>query len=127
MLSGPHDVKARGARSIPPEAKLRCRAMTATAIKPRRRWTDEAIEIELREQRAQLGHFPTRAELVADGLRSLWDAMRAAGGVEMWRARFSNGHSASHDEIATRAYELYERGAPGDSVAHWLAAEEELS
>jgi hypothetical protein len=28
--------------------------------------------------------------------------------------------------IAARAYQLYEAGADGDSVAHWLAAEREL-
>jgi hypothetical protein len=34
--------------------------------------------------------------------------------------------SGSHEEIAARAYELYERGVPGTAEAHWLAAEREV-
>ena len=30
------------------------------------------------------------------------------------------------DEIARRAYELYESGADGDELEHWLQAEREL-
>jgi Protein of unknown function (DUF2934) len=105
--------------------------MTAsrTTTTPRRRWTDRAIENELRTQSAALGHFPTRSELVAAGLRGLWDAMRADGGIDTWRARINGGGSPapSHQAIAERAYELYECGAPGDHVDHWLAAERELS
>ena len=121
---------------------------------PRRRWTDAAIEGELRAQSAELGHFPTRTELVSRGLRGLWDAMRAGEGVDAWRQRLGcgepasheeladahngrsasyeeiahvqNGRSASHEEIAVRAYQLYEGGIPGDPVDHWLAAEREL-
>jgi Protein of unknown function (DUF2934) len=94
----------------------------------RRRWTDAAIESELRAQYAALGHFPTRAELVARGMRGLWEAMRARGGVEVWRERTDwEGAVVLREQIAVRAYELYERGAPGDEVAHWLAAEEQLS
>jgi Arc/MetJ-type ribon-helix-helix transcriptional regulator len=117
--------------------------MSATT-KPRRRWTDAAIETELRAQCEELGRFPTRAELVARGLRGLWDAMRSAGGLERWRQRFdieispaSNEEpsaassepmvAASMEEIAARAYELYESGAPGDAVAHWLTAEHEIT
>ena len=139
--------------------------MTAkrTSTTPRRRWTDETIERELRTQMAALGHFPSRAELVAAGLRSLWDAMRAAGDVEAWRTRMNGAQPdpsdqataaqasdqataaqasdqataaqasdqatavrASHEAIAARAYELYEQGAPGDHVEHWLAAERDL-
>jgi hypothetical protein len=99
----------------------------STITTSRRRWTDTAIERELTAQHAELGHFPTRAELVARGLRGLWDAMRAAGGVDAWRARLAAGQTPSHGDIAVRAYELYERGEPGDSVAHWLAAERQLS
>jgi hypothetical protein len=100
-------------------------AKTSTA--PRRRWNDETIQAELSAQIAALGHFPTRAELVASGLRGLWDAMRADGGVESWQARLSGGEPApSHDAIAVRAYELYEHGAPGGHVEHWLAAERQL-
>jgi Arc/MetJ-type ribon-helix-helix transcriptional regulator len=94
----------------------------------RRRWTDKTIEDELRAQSAALGHFPTRSELVAAGLRGLWDAMRADGGTDAWRARINGGSSApSHEAIAARAYDLYESGADGDHVEHWLAAERELS
>jgi hypothetical protein len=93
----------------------------------RRRWTDAVIESELRLQSAELGHFPTRSDLVARGLRSLWDAMRAAGGVDFWRERVQGGPSElSREDIAVRAYELYAQGLPGDADAHWLAAEQEL-
>ena len=102
--------------------------MTArqTSTTLRRRWTDRTIENELRTQMAALGHFPTRAELVAAGLRGLWDAMRADGGAEAWRARVGEVSAPSHEAIAARAHELYEQGAPGDHVEHWLAAEREL-
>ena len=110
--------------------------MSATST-TRRRWTDTAIESELRTQTSQLGHFPTRSELVARGLRGLWDAMRASGGVEVWEARLENGAAAPtqdavrpapmQEEIAKLAYELYERGEPGDAVTHWLAAEQQLN
>ncbi len=144
----------------------------------RRRWTESTIESQLRVQLAELGHFPTRAELVARGLRGLWDALRSAGGVEVWQARLegagnaeartpqavpglddqpsqdgaanlddvssgneaSSGNDASshsetpgtsrtvsHGEIEVRAFELYERGATGDAVTHWLDAEQELA
>jgi Protein of unknown function (DUF2934) len=94
----------------------------------RRRWTDAAIESELRVQTAELGHFPTRAELAARGLRGLWDAMRSSGGVDPWRDRVLSANSTpSHERIAVRAYELYEQGSPGDADAHWLAAEAELT
>jgi hypothetical protein len=33
----------------------------------------------------------------------------------------------SHEEIAARAYELYERGVPGDADSHWAAAKRELT
>ena len=94
----------------------------------RRRWTDAAIERELRLQSADLGHFPTRSDLVARGLRGLWDAMRSAGGVDAWRERLQGEASApSYEDIAVRAYELYAQGAPGDAEGHWLAAERELT
>jgi len=102
------------------------RAMSVIT-KPRRRWTDDAIEIELRAQSAELGHFPNRAELVERGLRGLWDAMRTSGGPDAWRGRLEvERMPVSREEIAARAYELYERGAPGDAVAHWLDAERQL-
>jgi len=94
----------------------------------RRRWTDEAIESELRVQIAELGHFPIRSELAARGLRGLWDAMRSSGGVDAWRERVQRIPPApSHEEVAVRAHELYEEGYPGDAEAHWLAAEQELT
>jgi len=94
----------------------------------RRRWTDAAIESELRVQSAELGHFPTRSELVACGLRGLWDAMRSSGGVDAWRERVQRiPPAASHEEIAARAHDLYAQGCPGDAEAHWLAAEQELT
>jgi hypothetical protein len=41
----------------------------------------------------------------------------------------SNTKSPTHEEIAVRAYEIFEeRGAiPGDDVSHWLEAEQELN
>ena len=30
------------------------------------------------------------------------------------------------EEIRNRAYELFERGTPGDAMAHWLEAEQQL-
>jgi DUF2934 family protein len=33
----------------------------------------------------------------------------------------------SHEEIAARAYELHERGVPGDAQSHWEAAKRELT
>lgn len=94
----------------------------------RRRWTDATIASELEVQTAELGHFPTRSELVACGLRGLWDAMRSSGGVDAWRERVQRiPPSPSHEEIAVRAHELYTQGFPGDADAHWLAAEQELT
>lgn len=101
--------------------------VTSSDAVTRRRWTDAAIESELRAQSAELGHFPTRSELVARGLRGLWDAMRSSGGVDVWRERVNGNSSApSREEIAVRAYDLYTQGFPGDAEAHWLAAEHEL-
>jgi len=49
--------------------------------------------------------------------------MRASGGADAWHARILTARSGpSHEQIATRAYELHERGSPGDAEAHWLAA-----
>jgi hypothetical protein len=33
----------------------------------------------------------------------------------------------SHEEIAARAYELHQRGVPGDAQSHWEAAKRELT
>lgn len=93
----------------------------------RRRWTDATIERELRLQSDALGRFPTRSDLVARGLRGLWDAMRSAGGVDAWRERLQGEPSTpSHEDVAVRAYELYAQGAPGDADGHWHTAEREL-
>ena len=102
--------------------------MTSSDGITRRRWTDATIESELRAQTAELGHFPTRSDLVARGMRGLWDAMRSSGGVDAWRDRV-NGDSSepSREEIAVRAYHLYAEGVPGDAEAHWFAAERELT
>jgi len=101
--------------------------VTSSDAITRRRWTDATIETELRAQSAELGHFPTRPELVARGLRGLWDAMRSSGGVDAWRERMNGASPApSREAIAVRAYELYAEGLPGDADAHWFAAEQEL-
>ena len=93
----------------------------------RRRWTDAAVLEELRVQSAELGHFPTRSDLVAGGLRGLWDAMRSSGGVDAWRERVREETSVpSREDIAVRAYELYAQGVPGDAEAHWVASEQQL-
>ncbi|MGO9960262.1 MAG: DUF2934 domain-containing protein [Solirubrobacteraceae bacterium] len=120
--------------------------------KSRRRWTDTTIECELRTQIAELGQFPTRAELVARGLRGLWDAMRSAGGADAWRERLERGEvpaapgqagdaqepaapdngNGHHPEVSPQrieqlAYELFEHGAPGSALDHWLEAERTLA
>ncbi|MGH2882839.1 MAG: DUF2934 domain-containing protein [Solirubrobacteraceae bacterium] len=101
--------------------------VTPTDRIKRRRWTDVAIESELRAQCAALGHFPTRSELVSRGFRSLWDATRSSGGADVWRERVDCGSPAVlREQIAVRAYQLYTQGFPGDAEAHWLAAEQEL-
>jgi len=101
--------------------------MIGTTTPASRRWTDARIENDLRAAIAELGEFPTRAQLVALGQRSLWDAMRGTGGAEQWRQRLTEHAVPTPDQIAERAYFLFEAGADGDSVAHWLAAERELA
>jgi DUF2934 family protein len=81
----------------------------------RRRWTDAAIETELRAVSADLGHFPTRPELVSRGMRGLWDAMRSSEGVDAWRERLEAGQSAPDEEIA---YTNGGQSAPQDEMAH---------
>jgi hypothetical protein len=101
--------------------------MTVPTTSAPRRWTDARIESDLRDAVTALGEFPTRTQLIALGRRSLWDAMRRTGGAEVWRDRLMSDHLPSREEIALRAYQLYEAGAEGDSIAHWLAAEQELA
>jgi Protein of unknown function (DUF2934) len=101
--------------------------MTGSINPAQRRWTNARIETDLRAAITELGEFPSRAQLVALGQRSLWDAMRRTGGAEVWRDRLMSDRLPTREEIAARAYQLYEAGADGDSVAHWLAAERELA
>jgi hypothetical protein len=42
------------------------------------------------------------------------------------RAAAATVASATYEDIARRAYELFESGAGGDAVEHWLQAEREL-
>ena len=42
-------------------------------------------------------------------------------------AETKTANTPGFDEIAKRAYELYESGADGDQLTHWLQAEEELA
>jgi hypothetical protein len=51
-----------------------------------------------------------------------------AGPIQPHAADASANHAPSHDEIRTRAYEIYlERdGLPGDELDDWLRAEREL-
>jgi hypothetical protein len=53
--------------------------------------------------------------------------MRADGGVDRWCERFAEPRPAASEEIAVRAYHLYERGVPGGPIDHWLAAERDLA
>jgi hypothetical protein len=100
--------------------------MSETITLARRRWTDARIENDLRAAIAELGEFPSRSQLITLGRRSLWDAIRRTGGTEHWQQRLMTDEAPTAEQIAARAYQLYEAGADGDSVAHWLAAEREL-
>jgi Protein of unknown function (DUF2934) len=40
---------------------------------------------------------------------------------------FSVSEAPLPDEVALRAYEIYETGEGGDALAHWLRAERELA
>ena len=42
------------------------------------------------------------------------------------RSRKKPGVTVRPDEIAMRAYLLWEQGEPGDATGHWLRAEQEL-
>jgi hypothetical protein len=42
------------------------------------------------------------------------------------RKRSTPASDVTHEQIAVRAYELYEAGAGGDAVEHWLQAEREV-
>jgi hypothetical protein len=42
------------------------------------------------------------------------------------RSRKKPGATVRPDEIAVRAYLLWEHGEPGDATDHWLRAEQEL-
>ena len=67
---------------------------------------------------------PTRARAKKD------EAKASAGPVDgakpkPRRRRANQGPTA--DDVATRAYLLWERGEPGDELEHWLRAEQELA
>ncbi len=112
----------------------------STPTNPRRRWTEDNIESELRAEQSALGHFPSRAELVSHGLRGLWDAATRTGGIEAWRARLAGPDAPAdrstpitiqdqrdeRDRVAEAAYYRWLNGAGGDEVEHWLEAEREL-
>jgi hypothetical protein len=51
---------------------------------------------------------------------------KKAGGAKKVASSAKRGGQPSHEEIAERAYHIYEREG-GDSVEHWLRAERELS
>ena len=116
----------------------------STPKNSRRRWTEDTIESELRAQQDALGHFPSRAELVSQGLRGLWDAATRLGGIEAWKGRLAcpEAHAGRstppthtititdrrrpQDRVAEAAYYRWLSGAGGDEVEHWLEAEREL-
>ncbi len=66
----------------------------------RRRWTELVIEEELSALTAKLGRFPNRKDLVAEGLRSLWDAMQRGDGVDAWRERVTGARQAADTDPA---------------------------
>jgi hypothetical protein len=110
-------------RGNPSDRRRTLHAMT------RRTWNESAIEAELVAITTELGRFPKRAELTARGVGGLWNAMQRNGGIDAWRSRVTRAGeptaTASHDDIARRAYFLAkERG--GDPMENWLAAEQEL-
>ncbi len=61
----------------------------------RRRWTEPVIEEELSTLTAKLGRFPDRKDLVAEGLRSLWEAMQRGDGVDAWRERLTGARQTA--------------------------------
>jgi hypothetical protein len=96
---------------------------------PRRRWTPETIESELRPLIAELGRLPKRSECEARGLGGMYRAMRKEGAPD-WSHLLEAERPPSTptaDEIATAAYFLHINGEDGDDVAHWLRAERELA
>jgi hypothetical protein len=61
------------------------------------------------------------------GLTSEDGEMRAPPVADPPPAAATRSRPPSHDEIAARAFELYEHGTPGGPEQHWAAAERELS
>jgi hypothetical protein len=107
----------------------------------RLKWDEETIGHTLGGVIAELGRMPTRTELEARGLSSLWSAMRRNGGTRFWAAQATALAAAAppvvmappivveeavEDRIRVRAYFLAMEGAPGGPEAHWLRAEREL-
>jgi hypothetical protein len=99
------------------------------------RWTPETIQATLEPIVAELGRFPKREELAERGLSGLSSAMGRNGGVAEWRAKFAElpavvaktpeTAEVTHQDIATRAYNLALEGE-SDPVVAWLTAEREL-
>jgi hypothetical protein len=104
---------------------------------PRRRWTVETIEAELRPLIAELGHLPKRSELEARGLGGLYRAMRKDGmpdwshlveeSTTVTTAVVAAGKRPTVDEIALAAYFLHINGEQGEPMDHWLRAERQLA
>jgi hypothetical protein len=105
----------------------------STITRARRRWTGETIDSALQQLIAELGRFPSRAELVARGQRGRWEAMRNRGGVDRWRQQAEAAAGSrvaepiSYQRVAARAYQLYQQGQPGDAISYWFTAEAQLS
>lgn len=59
----------------------------------------------------------------AAGAKKAPSAKKAASSAK----RTGGGRQPSHEQIAERAYDIYERGQGGDHVEHWLQAERELN
>jgi hypothetical protein len=97
----------------------------------RRRWTTETIQAALDPLVAELGRFPTRAELAARGLSGLPSAMQRHGGLAEWKARFAATEAPvttiTHAEIAERAYFIALEAPHADPFLHWITAERELA
>jgi Protein of unknown function (DUF2934) len=104
---------------------------------PRRRWTVETIESELRPLIAELGRLPKRSECEARGLGGMYRAMRKQDAPDwgylleeqntVLDALPAGARQPTVEEIATAAYFLHINGEDGDPVQHWLQAERQLA
>jgi hypothetical protein len=97
----------------------------------RRRWTPETILTTLEPLVAELGHFPTRAELAERGLSGLPGAMQRNGGLDTFKAHFETPEAPAveitHEVIAERAYFIALDAPHADPFVHWITAERELT